>query len=179
MENKREKKDNRLNNIIKDLSSHKKDAILTAIKQLRKHGKPEAILPLISLHQTSTNQEVIDAATNFLFDLKDQSATSTIIDIIKNETNNKHKAFLISIFWQSALDASEHISFLVKQAVIGDYMVAVEVLTVIENFDTTFHEGEIIDIEYDLDEAIEEEESDKKQLLLSFKSVIKSLNIEF
>ena len=58
-------------------------------------------------------------------------------------------------------------------------MVAVEALTVIDNFESTFQEDEIMDIEYDLDEAIENESDEKKELLISFKSAIKSLNVEF
>ena len=174
-----EKKDNRFNNIIKSLSSNKNEEVLTAIKQLRIHGKSEAIPHLIKLRQTTNNEEIINDVTNFLFDLKDQSATLTIINAIDKETNNSHKAFLISIFWQSALDASDHLSFLVNQAIKGDYMVAVEALTVIDNFETTFHEDEIMDISYDLDEAIENEAEEKRKLLLTFKEAIKSLNVEF
>ncbi|MCO6499814.1 MAG: hypothetical protein J5I47_05480 [Vicingus serpentipes] len=174
-----EKKDNRFNNIIKSLSSNKNEEVLTAIKQLRKHGKPEAIPHLLHLHQTTTNDEVINEITQFLFDLKDQSATETIINAIAKETNNSKKAFLISIFWQSVLDASDHLSFLVNQAIQGDYMVAVEAMTVIDNFETTFHEDEIMNIFYDLDEAIEHEEEDKKELLITFKEAIRSLSVEF
>jgi len=174
-----EKIDKRFNNIIKNLSSNKEAEVLTAIKQLRKHGKPEAIPHLINLHQTSKNEKVVNQVTAFMFDLKDQNATQPIINAIEKETNNSHKAFLISILWQAALDASEHLSFLVKQAITGDYMVAVEALTVIDNFETTFHEDEIMDIEYDLDEALENETDDKKELLISLKSAIKSLNVEF
>ena len=179
MATEKEKKDKRFNNIIKNLSSKKEEEVLTAIKQLRKHGKPEAIPHLIHLHQTTKNEEVVNHITAFLFDLKDQTAAQPIINAIEQESNNQQKAFLISIFWQSALDASEHLSFLVKQAIIGDYMVAVEALTVIDNFESTFQEDEIMDIEYDLDEAIENESDEKKELLISFKSAIKSLNVEF
>ena len=86
---------------------------------------------------------------------------------------------LISIFWQSSLDSSEHISSIVKQAIKGDYLVGIEVLSVIDNYDATFQETEIEDLKFDLDEAIQTETTEKTNLLITIRSAIDSLNLEF
>ncbi len=52
------KKNSRLTNIITDLSSSDDKKVFTALKQLRKHGKKEAIKPLIELLSSSTKEEI-------------------------------------------------------------------------------------------------------------------------
>ena len=173
------KTNNRLNNIIKDLSSGKEKKIFTALKQLRTHGKKEAILPLIDALSNSTNEEITNEITSLLFDLKDSSVVDDLIAAIKDDKYASQKAMLISIFWQSSLDSSEYISVIVKEAIKGDYMVGIEVLSVLDNYDTTFQETEIEDLKFDLDEAIELEKSEKTNLLISIRLAIDDLNLEF
>ena len=114
-----------------------------------------------------------------LFDLKDQTAVEEIIIAIENDRYENEKTTLISILWQSALDSSEHISSIVKQAINGNYLVAIEVLSVIDSYDATFQEVEIEDLKFDLDEAIQMEETEKANLLKSIRSAMDDLNLEF
>lgn len=171
-------KKNRFNNILTDLASDNTKKVLTALKQLRKHGKPEAIKPIIDVLTNTKDEAVKQEITTFLYDLKDESTIQALIDLVENEKYAASKSLLISIFWQSALDGSNHLSFFIQQAVKGDYMTCIECLTVIENFDATFQEEEIMDATYDLSEAIENEDSEKKNLLISLHSVVSSLNME-
>jgi len=173
------KKNNRLNNIINNLSSTEEKKVFTALKQLRKHGKKEAILPLIDLLSNTNNEEIKVEITNLLFDLKDQDVVQDLIKAIESNKYIHEKATLISIFWQSSLDSSEHITSIVKQAIKGNYMTGVEVLSVIDNYDTTFQEMEIEDLKFDLDDAIEQEQTEKRNLLISIRMAIDSLNLEF
>ena len=102
-----------------------------------------------------------------------------IILAIERDEFIAEKPILISIFWQSSLDSSQYISAFIKEAIKGDYFVGIEVLSVIDNYDITFQETEIEDLKFDLDEAIEMEETDKKNLLISIRSAIDMLNLEF
>jgi len=172
-------KNNRLNNIITDLSSLDEKKIFTALKQLRSHGKKEAIRPLIELLSSSNNEEIKSEIAALLFDLKDQSVVEELISAIESNNYQSEMATLISIFWQSSLDSSENITTIVKQAIKGDYLVAIEVLSVLDNYDTTFQEGEIEDLKFDLDEAIEEDDSEKRNLLITIRMALDSLNLEF
>ena len=172
------KTNSRFNNIIKNLSPKENKDVLTAIKQLRKHGKAEAITHLVDLYKKTTNEEIKISLQNFFFDLKEQSATEALVEIIETEDSLTLKAFLISILWQSSLDASEHLPNLISQAINGDYMVCVEVLTVIDSFETTFQEQEIQDLDFDLAEAIDNNE-ETKDILIAIKNSLTTLNIEF
>lgn len=174
-----EKKNTRLNNIITDLASSEEKKIFTALKQLRKHGKKEAIKPLIELLSSTNNDDIKNEITALLFDLKDQSVVEEIIAVIDSNSYSSENATLVSIFWQSSLDSSEHITSIVKQAITGDYIIGIEVLSVLDNYDTTFQETEIEDLKFDLDEAIEEDQSEKRDLLISIRMAIDALNLEF
>ena len=173
------KKNIRLNNIIEDLSSKEKKKVSAAIEKLRKQGKKEAILPLFDTLISTNENEVKQEIINLFYDLRDQTVVETIISAFNDEKYVSIKSTLISIFWQSTLDGSQYIATFVKEAIKGDYLVGVEALTVIENFDCTFSEDEINDLKLDLDEAIEIEETEKVNLLISIKSVLDNLNIEY
>ena len=174
-----DKKNNRFNNILKDISSKDEKKVLTALKQLRKHGKPEAIRPLIEVLKNSTNEIVRSEVLSLLYDLKEQNVVDEIILAIEDEYFVNEKALLIAIFWQSSLDGSEYLSTFVKEAIRGDYLTCIEVLTVIENFEATFQETEVEDLKYDLDEAIELEETEKRNLLIGIRKVLGEVNLEF
>lgn len=173
------KKNNRLNNIINDLSSSDEKKALIALKQLRKHGKPEAIKPLIDVLKNSNKESIKTEIISLLYDLKEQNVVDEIILAIEDDEFTDEKAILISIFWQSSLDGSAYLSTFIKEAIKGDYMTCIEVLTVVENFDATFQETEVEDLKFDLDEAIDQEETEKRNLLIGIRKVLDEVNLEF
>ncbi|MDF1672885.1 MAG: hypothetical protein P1U41_05245 [Vicingaceae bacterium] len=174
-----DKKNTRLQNIIKDLGASEEKKVLTAIKQLRKHGKPEAIRPIAELLKNTTNETVKSEVISLLYDLKEQNVVEEIISAIEDDYFINEKATLISIFWQSSLDGSEHLSSFIKEAIKGDYLICIEVLTVVENFDATFQETEVEDLKFDIDEAIAQEETEKINLLIGIRKILDELNLEF
>lgn len=173
------KEDKRYNNIIKELGSDDSNKQINAIKQLRKHGKPESIHNIITVLKDTENETVRASALNFLFDLKDVGAVDTLVDAIKNEPNTAIKAYLLSSIWQSGLDASNHLNFFIDQAIKNDYLVCLEALTIVENFDTSFNEDEVNNAKLDLNEAIEQDASEKRNLLMSLLQVVDTLAVEF
>lgn len=176
-----EKNNNRFNNIIKDLKSDDTEKVLTAIKQLRLHGQKEAIAEVLAVFIETTNEEVKKSITNLLFDLKSEDSVLPIIKAINDKKYVSIKPFLISIFWQSSLDASEHLGSLVRIASKGDYNSCLEVLTVIETFDTSFDEDQIMDAVYDIEEKLDDYEIDEeyRKLLYLLKETVSSLKVEY
>lgn len=173
------KNNNRFNNIIKDLKSNDKEKTRVAIKQLRSHGQKEAIAEILEVYTQTNDQEIKSQLTNLLFDLKSETAIQPLFKAINNPKYKSIQPFLISIFWQSSLDVSEHLNTLVNLAVNGDYTICLEVLTVVENFDTTFDEQNIVDAVFDIDEALSDAEDVKYKLLLSIKEVIVHLAVDY
>ena len=62
-----------------------------------------------------------------------QKALLKAISSVKDYTR---KARLISVWWEVELDCTDDFLFFVKQACEGDYMVAMEVLTVVETIES-------------------------------------------
>ena len=97
------------------------------------------------------------------------------IQWLDDERSKEHKAFLISCIWEAGFEAEGHFETLAEQGIKGDYMTMLEVLTVIENFEGAIPEGQIINFNLSIDEALEEGQNDKTALLLSLKEVIQNL----
>ncbi|MGE0560642.1 MAG: hypothetical protein AB7O47_02385 [Flavobacteriales bacterium] len=176
-----EKNNNRFNNIIKDLKSNDTEKVLTAIKQLRLHGQKEAIAEVLAVFIETTNEEIKKSITNLLFDLKSEDSVLPIIKAINDKKYASIKAFLISIFWQSSLDASEYLNTFIRLAVKGDYNTCLEIFTVIESFDSSFDEEQIQDAIYDIEEKLDDYEIDEefRKLLYLLKDVVSNLPTEF
>jgi len=79
--------------------------------------------------------------------------------------------------WQSSLDASDHIEKLVTIAIQGDFMTIIEVGTVIESFELGFEEQVILDAEYLVSEAMNEElDEGRIKLLTNLHQIISELH---
>jgi hypothetical protein len=166
--------------IIKDLGASDEKIVLDAIKRNRKEGNIKTFRALLDTLKKTDEPTVEAAIIEFLFDLKDQASVDELVRVLEEDSMSFYNSFLISAFWQSAIDGSAHLELFVNKAIKGDYMVCLEALTVIENFDeASFSQDEIMECEAILAEAIEVENlQDKKVLLKSIKEVIQRLPIE-
>lgn len=110
--------------------------ITEAIESLRNSQPFEgAIGLLISFFERSDNSSIRRLITNFMNDLKDQSACSEVMEEIKKETLPDTHRMLISSCWQSGLDYTDYLSdfadiFLLTE----DYLTAIECFSVIESW---------------------------------------------
>lgn len=165
--------------IIKDLKASDTSIVLDAIKRNRKEGNAKTFQAMLDLLKDTDEPLIEEAVISFLFDLKDNESVPILISAIENKDMEYYHSLLIAAFWQSAIDGSDNLDFFVKMAIKGDYMVCLESLTVIENFDAAYPEEDLTELETDINEAYEKEEnSEKKQLLKSLSDVIRNLPIE-
>lgn len=140
------KDDKSINLIVKKLESSNKDEVLFTIKQLRNNGNPRILPFVINLFNSSDSAEIKSAILKFLGDLKNKNSTNEIILALKNEKYLSIRKDLLSTCWQSGLDYSEHIGLFVDFFISGDFGVAFEAFTIIDNFEDKY-EAEIIDIQ--------------------------------
>ena len=80
---------------------------------------------------------------------------------------------VISLIWSSNLDAEEHLTLIVKAAIEGDFIVALEALTLIENLETINNESIIIESMILINEYLSEKDDDKIDLIKSMLDVLK------
>lgn len=165
-----------IKSILSDFQSSNEQIVLDAIKRNRKEGNNKTFEALLQTLKKTDEPTVEAAIIEFLYDLKDQGSVDVLVEALQDKQMAYYDSFLIAAFWQSAIDGSDHLPLFVRKAIEGDYMVCLEALTVVENFDSQFNNETIIELEADLDEAIEaESEKDKMNLLISLRKVLSAL----
>jgi hypothetical protein len=107
--------------------------ITEAIDQLRQEKPFEGAVGLLTaVYNKTDNMQVRKSISGFMNDLKDQSACEEVIKEIRKDWKPETISMLISSCWQSGLNYSEFSLDLAKVFLEGDYVTAIECLTVIE-----------------------------------------------
>lgn len=161
------------------LNSSNKEQVMEGIKLSRAHANRQTFELMLKSLKDTDEPEVEAAIIQFLYDLKDESSVEPLIEALKNDEMRYYHSFIIAAFWQSAIDGSPYLDLFVKKAIEGEYMSSLEALTVIENFDSSFPDDLLMELDIDLSEAIDKEENEeKKNLLISLKEVVSKLPVE-
>lgn len=165
--------------LMESLKSSDANIVLDALQKVRESGNCRVLAPILQLLHDTDESNVEAKIVELLFDLRNQDCAPILIEALQDEELEHYHNFFIAAFWQSPIDGSEYLSEFIDAAIKGDYMVCLECLTVVENFDTTFSSQEILECDADLTEAIMEEQNmDKQTLLEELKVIINNLAIE-
>jgi hypothetical protein len=115
------------------LDKDNNEQITEALNQLREEKPFEgAIFLLTSFYNNTNDNPIRKIISGFMNDLKDQSATEEVIIEIRKQWKPETISMLISSCWQSGLNYSGYSADLAKAFVNGDYVTAIECLTVIQ-----------------------------------------------
>ena len=107
--------------------------ITQAIKLLREELPFEGAIGLLAAcYDKTDDSSVRKAIEGFMNDIKDQSACAEVINEIKKQWKADTISMLVSSCWQSGLNYSEFSRDLTDVFLKGDYITAIECLTVIE-----------------------------------------------
>jgi len=127
-----ERKQLLLKETIEKLSSGNDQIIIKKLSELKSTGNV-VILPLILDLLLKNKSEIIaKEVLTFIGQLKDQKCVPVIVQYITFKKTGKYLADLISECWQSGLDFSQHLTIFAESFIEGDYQVALESFTVIE-----------------------------------------------
>ena len=147
--------------------------ITKAIEMLRVEKPFEgAIGILTSLYDKTSDYSIRKSIAGFMNDLKDQTACEEVIAEIRKNWKADTISMLVSSCWQSGLNYSNYSTDLTRVFIQGDYVTAVECLTVIEE---SVHElskegkSEIIKL---LEEGSVSINNEKKALVLELFSIL-------
>jgi len=127
------KSDKKLKELSEIFNKGINSAIIEAIELIRE-GTPfeGAIGLLIELYDKTDDFSVKKTISDFMNDLKDQTLCEEIIAEIRKQWKSDTISMLVSSCWQSQLNYSKYSLDLAKVFLQGDYVTAVECLTVIE-----------------------------------------------
>lgn len=125
-----EKKIKELNEI---LNKDNNNAITDAIESLRRERPFQGAIGLLTAFYDRTKDFTIrKTIAGFMNDLKDQAACEEVITEIRKKWKADTISMLVSSCWQSGLNYSDYSLDLAKVFLVGDYVTAIECLTVIE-----------------------------------------------
>ncbi len=114
------------------LSSDKEEIVISKLNELKSKGKA-GILPLVlDLLNSSNSEKVKQEAILLLSNLKDQNSVPHIIKFIRQNQVHALISQVIAACWHSRLNYSKHLNTFIKCFISGDYRVALESFTVIE-----------------------------------------------
>ncbi|MCF8415491.1 MAG: HEAT repeat domain-containing protein [Crocinitomicaceae bacterium] len=169
----------KLNALSIELKSGNETKISAAIKILQTNGHANILPELVELLKTKPSQKIRAELMELLNDLRDSSVAETMIELIKDENNNSVLQELLSAIWASKVDYSQYLPEFIAIAVDGDFMIALECLTIIENLEGPFEERLVLESQLHLRDYVEDstpKEEKKAKIMSEIALIIKDLD---
>lgn len=142
--------------LLADLFSAKKETVMAALKKIPEEGTPEFIIPLLRTFKAWPHSTEVRAKVTFiLYHLKTPEAVPELMKALDEPDLQEEKAFILSVFWNSGHIPTD-ISVLVGHALRGGYMVALEVMTLLEQMEDTADAEEAREASLDVQEYLDE-----------------------
>lgn len=166
--------------LIEDLNSGIPAKISSALKSLQVNGDVTVIRPIVDLFKTELTHQLEFEVLEFLGDLKTTDTLPEIISIIKDENYLFQRQKVLSTIWNSTLDYSDYIAEFVEIACEGNFMEALECLTIIENLEGPFREQHILECQLHLKDYLESttaKDPQKAQLMSEIAVLIKNFDL--
>lgn len=159
----------KINTLLGDLQSNDERKIAGAIKAFSVHGHATVIEPIIEVWGSGLSAENENLVIDLFQNLKDTSAIEPLMKAFNNSQNAHLRRKLVSTFWNSKLDFSDYLADFVLFGIEGDFLDALEVITLIENFETAAPESAILESQLLLTEYFGQTENrnDQKDAILT------------
>jgi hypothetical protein len=156
------------------LRSGHTEAIIDTIQEIRKKGSVSILPELFDLLLVSLNEEVIQACSSLLNDLKNKESVQYLVTALKDERYEPVRHILTSACWQNGLDYHGEIQLFAEILLNDNYATALEAFTVIENSIGDLTDRDLLLLTEKLNHGIDLAKEDKKPLIRELLSLIKS-----
>lgn len=169
----------KLQTILNDLHSTDENKVSKAIKSLEAHGNAHAIKSLAEALLNSESEKNKAEIIELLSSLKDSSTVVEMIEVISDSMFLPIRQQLLSTIWNMKVDFSNYVDDFVEIAVKGDFMEALDCLTIIENMEGPFMEENILECQLHLKSYLEQpgaKDPQKAELLSEIAIKIKEFN---
>lgn len=163
-------KKRKITKLISDLESGEERKVIGALKRIPHEGSAEVITPMLQLLVKNPSPEVRILLEKTLYNLKDPATLEPLAAALNVEKFRPVQADILAFIWQSGLDASPYISLLVDVAIQGEYMTAVEALTIADSLED-FQDNDLTESIKKLDKATEVK-SEKSDLLGNLRQIL-------
>lgn len=126
--------------IVSGLKSGEERKVFSALEQIVEHGDETMVVPLIELYRDSPSEEVRARVQGLLSSLKISGAEDILIETLGDEAYQTVHGDILGFIWNSGFHPIDAVDVITKVSLSGDYMTAVEGLTLLENINGTLDE---------------------------------------
>lgn len=148
-------------------------AIIETIGEIRENGTITILPEVFEVMLDTEDDEVMEACTSLLNDLKNAEAVSYLVAALKNQRFRPIRPMLVSSCWQSGLDYHTEVPLFARFLLREDYATAIEAFTVIENSIGDLSDDEIVQLTSTLNAGLQEASDNKKKLIREMLAVIR------
>jgi hypothetical protein len=169
----------KINQLLIDLKSDSEAKITSAIFELASIGDVSVIPSLFDSLKQMIGTNHHKQLTKLLSDIQISGASEAFIQVVRNEEDSAALKMFLPILWESKLDFSNYLADFVEISVSGDYLIALDCLTIIENIPCPFSESQLLESQLHLKEFIENKvdtDERKMQILSEIALFIKDQN---
>ena len=161
--------------ILSNLKSADPEFILETIDRIRESGNSFLVAGLIDLLHDTELPEIKKKVLNLLSELKNKESVPAFIAAIKDDKYAAERKDLVACCWQNGLIYNEYLPVFIDLVINGEFQVAFEAFTVIENMFGRI-EDEIIDKEIiKVTDALKNATEQKAYLLNGLLSIIRDI----
>ncbi len=175
----KKEQDKKLDQILVDLRASDDKLVAHALKSLEAHGNAKAIKPLAKRLMEPLSDKNRADLIELICSLKDSSARVELMDVIGDDFFLPIRNEMLTAVWNMKVDFSDYVAEFVEIAVKGDFMEALECLTIIENLEGPFIEEDILESQLHLKnylESTEPKDAQKAHLISEIAIRIKDIN---
>ena len=153
--------------------------ISSALKTLEASGNVQILEPLAEVLMDTNLEDAHKEIIEFLSSMKDSSAIDEMMRLLGEGRFLAVRQILLTTIWNSPLDYSYYLPDFVDIAVEGNFMEALDCLTIIENMEGPFEERHVLESQLFLRDYIEStapKDPQKQHIMSEIALFIKDLN---
>ena len=160
--------------MLKDLWSADDLLVLKTLHILRKEGNLTYMPDLFNLLSRTDSELIEKELIRFIADIKEKGVIPVVVAGLNDPELKNARAGMLSAVWQSGLDYSDHTDLFIQLFLEGDYMVALESFTVIEQSLEHLSEPEIEQERNNLLDGLDSISEEKKPLARELVNLLRS-----
>ena len=169
----------KVKNLLTELLSGNEAKASASIKALQANGDSSILAPMAALLMTDLSPKIRAEIVEFLCSLKDSSAVDEMMRLVNDSDYLPIRQQLLSTIWNSKLDYTYFLPEFVEIAVDGNFMEALECLTIIENMVGPVEERHVLEAKLHLREYLEDtdpKDPQKSQIMSEIAMIIKDFD---
>lgn len=147
-----------------ELFSSDEKVVLAALAKIEEDGSRNMVEPVLELLVRSDSDSVKQEVLNQMSQLKIGEMEDLFIQKLQHKDFKDYQQQVVACMWNSGMNPISHLDVLAEVAIKGDYMTALEVLTLVENMEGPFDHESLTDAFSDVGLFLSEVEEEDARL---------------